>query len=190
MVNLSMVLVVVIMCFAMIAMVVVYSIGYTTIPPNKVMVLFRGKREKGMKAQALISGGGRFIIPGGGSYPILDLTTDLVEFELNGVPTRSEGPPITIRLRVAVIWKITSDANTLKETAGKLVERTRGENKMAVKETVERAIRNFAPSMSIQEFEADREMLSRKIQPAVGELMNELGLEIRSFYILNIKRQG
>jgi len=190
MVNTAVTIMLVIMIFAMFAMMAVYAMGYKTVPPNKAMVIYRGKGKNGIEPRAIISGGGKFIIPGGESYILLDLTADLIEFELNRVQSNSHGNPITFRLQVAVVWKITTDPSILKETAGILVERTRGENQIAVKERMEMAIRNAASSLTAEEFETDRDLFAGKIQHVASDLVNELGLEIRSLHILNVKTSG
>jgi len=187
MVNSEVTIVVVIMVFAMFAMMVIYAMGYKTVPPNQAMVEFRGGGDTRKTPPRFIAGGGRFILPGARSNRFLDLTIDLIELELNGVKSTSHGDPITFRVKVAVLWKITTDPDILKATAGGLVERTRGENQMAVKERMELAIRNAASSMSAEAFEMDRDVLSAKIQHAASDLVNELGLEIRSLHILNLK---
>jgi uncharacterized membrane protein YqiK len=190
MASAAVVLTMVIMVFAIFAMMVIYAMGYRTLPPNKAMVLVGGKQNKASSPQRVISGGGRFLIPGVQSYHLLDLSADLLEFELNGINTSSGGTPITMRLKVAVIWKITSDTDSLMANALKLVERTRGENQMAVKDMMEKAIRNIAASVSVEEFESDRDLVSSKVSYFARDLMNELGLEIRSLLFLKIKPQG
>jgi len=190
MVNTPMTIMMIIIILAMIAMMVIYASSYKTVPPNRVLVLYRGNRKKGAEPQGMISGGGKFIIPGMESYYLLDLTADLLEFELHKVTTRSEGNPVTMRLNVAVIWKITSESRALKAAAGTLVDGTRGENRMDVKEQVEKAIRNAANSITAQEFEKDRDLLSDKFVNAMGGNLSEKGLEIRSLVFLKIKPQG
>jgi uncharacterized membrane protein YqiK len=55
---------------------------------------------------------------------------------------------------------------------------------------MEKAIRNIAASVSVEEFESDRDLVSSKVSYFARDLMNELGLEIRSLLFLKIKPQG
>ena len=184
------VITVVLILFMMLAMMVVYAFSYKKVPPHKAMVIFRGSRKKGTEPHRIISGGGKFILPGAESYSMLDLTADLIELELSGVETRSEGAPTKIRLKVALVWKITTERSSLEHAAGKLVDRTRGENRIEVKKQVEDAIRNLGPSLTVQEFEQDRDAFSGRFQMTMGHSLSELGIEIRSLHILKVQPQG
>jgi uncharacterized membrane protein YqiK len=175
---------------AILAMIAIYVASYKTVPPHRAMVVFRGRRKEGDEPRSIVSGGGRFVIPGGESYHMLDLTADLVRIELSGVDTSSGGVQMRMRVQVAAVWKISSDTSSLEANAGKLVERTRGENQMAIKDWLERAVRDIAASVTLEEFETDRDLVSAKISYTAADLMNELGLEIRSLVFLSIRPQG
>ena len=190
MVDTAVTIVLIIMIMMMLAMPVVYALGYKTIGPNKAMVLFRGRGKKDAPPQAIIQGGGRFIIPGGESVSVLDMEAHLVKFDLRGVPTASEGYTVTMRLRVAAIWKIIGEREFLKISAGKLVDRTRGENEMAVKEQLEMAIRNLSAGITPEAFEADMEMVRAKAQLQANEALVDQGLHALTLHFLKIRPQG
>ncbi len=190
MVSESIVLVTVLIMFAMVAVLFLYAAGYRKVAPNKAMVLFRGKRSEGDEPRGIISGGGKFIIPGAGTVHILDLTAEMMEFEMDGLQTTYRGSPTKMRLRVATIWKISSSPDSLKANASKLVDRTRGENKMAVREALERSLQALAASVSMEEFESDRDLVAGKVSYAARDLLNELGLEIRSLVLLSVRQRG
>ncbi|NIP36133.1 MAG: hypothetical protein GWN18_14385, partial [Thermoplasmata archaeon] len=187
MVSEATVIMVLIVLFAMMATIVVYAIGYRKVPPNKALVVLRMGRRADDSRGGVISGGGRFIMPGVESHRMLDLTVDLVKFELDRVETTSQGRPITMRIKVAALWKITTQSNALMSAASSLVERTHGENRMAVKETLEGAIRELAASSTLEDIETDRDLVSARVQVSASELMDRHGLEIRSIVFLKIK---
>lgn len=190
MVTTAVVLVVVMVLFAMMAMMFVYATSYRKVPPNKAMVLFRGKRREGDEPRGIISGGGKFVIPGAATVHVLDLTADLLEFEMDGVQTTSRGAPTKMRLRVATIWKITSSPEVLKANASKLVDRTKGENQMAVRNALQRSLEALASSVSLEEFESDRDLVAGKVSYAAADLNDQLGLEIRSLVFLSVRPKG
>ncbi len=189
MVDQSVVMVVLIMLFMMMAVVVVYAFGYKKVPPNKALVVL-GRRGRAGDGRNVLSGGGKFILPGLESYRILDLSADLVTFELTGVNTTSQEGPVTMRIQVAAIWKIATDKESLGSHANSLVERTHGENEMAVRETLERAIRDMAASATLEAVESDRNWMASKVQRSAVELIDQHGLEIRSLVLLDVRPQG
>ena len=190
MVASAVLLVVVMVMVALMAVIVIYATSYKKVPPNQAMVVFRGKRKPGDEPRGILSGGGKFIIPGGETYHLLDLTADMVRLELNGVQTTSNGSPTKMRIQLAAIWKLSSERDALKMNAGKQIDRTVGENRMAVKEMLENTIRNLAASSTLEEIESDRDMLAARVQHSAMDLMAELGIEIRSLVLLNVKPQG
>lgn len=190
MVALVTTIVIVMIVLAMISMAVFYALNYHTIPPNKAMVLRSRRRTPGDGPVNFVSGGGRFILPGSESYQLLDLSADLVEFEMDGIETTFQGAPIKMRLKVAAIWKITTDRAAFVANVEKLVDRTRGENQMLIKDTLERAIRNVAASATLEEIETDRDMLAVHVQRSAVKLQDEMGLEVRSFVILKVRPIG
>jgi uncharacterized membrane protein YqiK len=184
------VIVVIIMIFAQLLMVVMYAIGYRTVPPNKAMVLFRGKREKGAEAVYVIRGGGRFILPGSGNMALLDMDVDLVEFDMTGVPTKTEGGRITLRLKVAAIWRINGDTETLLRTGGTLADRTQGENEMAVRKELEKALTNLCRGISPEAVQSDSDLVKRKVTEEANGALDVLGLQVMTIELLKIKPQG
>lgn len=190
MVDSAVTIIVVIIFVMMLLMLVVYAVGYHTIGPNKAMVLFRGSGKKDGSPHAIIQGGGKFIIPGGESISVLDMEANLVEFDLSGVPTASEGYTVTLRLRVVAIWKIIGERGFLEISAGKLMDRTRGENEMAVKEQLEKAIRNFSAGITPEAFEADMELVRAKAQMHANVALVDQGLQVLTLHFLKIRPQG
>jgi uncharacterized membrane protein YqiK len=180
----------VVMIVAIFAMLVLYAVSYNRFPPNKLAVLTRGDPKKGNASYRFVTGGGKFVLPGAEKVTLLDLNAYLAKFVVDKVPTASDGPPKTVRLEVATIWKITSSQDALKEAAEGLVARTRGENEMAVKELVERALVNMGPGMTADAFRGDRDALSAGIQRHASVPLMSMGIEIRSFHILDLHEQG
>ncbi|UCC93633.1 MAG: SPFH domain-containing protein, partial [Thermoplasmata archaeon] len=175
---------------AMIMMVVIYAIGYRKVPPNNAMVLFRGRPDKGGEAVYVIQGGGRFMLPGSGNYVLLEMDTDLVEFQMTGVPTKSEGGPVTLRLNVATIWRIVGDNESLLRAAGTLINKTRGENEMSVKGELEKAITNLCRGYSWQAVQSDSDLVKNKVTEEANQALAGLGLEIMTTEFLKIRPQG
>jgi uncharacterized membrane protein YqiK len=174
----------------MLAMLVLYALGYKKVAPNKVMVLFRGSPEKGSTVIGVVQGGGRFMSPGARNFRMLDINADILEFEMTGVPTESGGSPVTLRLRVAAIWRIQSEPEVLKASAGKLVERTHGENEMAVREQLERVIRNMSGGMSAASFETDMMAVRSKATNDADLAVADLGLQVVAVRFLEVRPQG
>lgn len=180
----------ILMILMILAMMVVYAASYKKVPPNKAMVLFRGSRKKGAGPHAVIQGGGKFIIPGVERHSVLDMGANLVEFTVTGVPTASEGRPVTLRLNVAAIWRIVSDDQVLRRSAGNLVDRTKGENEMSVKELLEKAIRNISAGMAPEVFEIDMDIVGTKVGVAANDALIDLGLVVLAVHFLMVRPQG
>ena len=174
----------------MLVIMVLFALSYRKVPPNRALVLFKGTPDREMKVLRTIQGGGRFMPPGGMSSQELDMTVDLTEFEMTGVPTDSGGYPTSLRLRVAALWKINSIAEVLEEKAGGLMDRTQGENKMAVKEQLEAAFRNLSGGMGSAAFEKGMTSIRQRATLDANQALAELGLEILTVRVLHFKPQG
>ena len=190
MVSAQVVLTTVIMLFALMVMMVLYAMGYKKVPPNKSMVLFRGDRERGPVVHGIVHGGGRFLFPGARNLKVIDMHANMLEFEMTGVPTLSVGLPATLRLRVAAIWRIDGDPETLRASAGRLIERTHGENEMAIQENLESTIRAMSGAMAPGEFEAGMANVRQEAAERANEEVTSNGLRVVTVRFLEVRPQG
>ncbi len=78
----------------------------------------------------------------------------------------------------------------LEISAGKLVDRTLGENEMAVKEQLEMAIRNLSAGITPEAFEADMELVRVKAQVNANVALVDQGLQVLTVHFLKIRPQG
>jgi uncharacterized membrane protein YqiK len=190
MVNTPVLLMTVMMFIMIIALMLVYAASYKKFPPNMMAVITRGDPRKGNASYQVLDEGGKFVFPGAGKVTLLYLNAFLAKFVVDKVPTASDGQTETVRLNVAVIWKITSSREDLKAAAEGLVARTKGENEMAVKEHVETALMTIGPEMTADAFRGDISALSAGIHEHASVHLASMGLEIRSFHILDVHPQA
>jgi uncharacterized membrane protein YqiK len=174
----------------MLAMTAMFALGYRTVPPNRALVLFRQDREGKRQALGMIQGGGRFMMPGARNTAELDMTVDMTEFELSGVPTSSSGPTTSLRLKMVALWYITRDLDELKERASTLLDRTHGENEMAVKDQLEAAIRDISSGLSPESMQCDRRSIEGKTVKVANAALADLGIEVLTIRLLEIKPKG
>ena len=171
------------------AVMIIFAIGYKTVPPNKVMVFKRRQHPEGFAYQ-FISGGGRFIPLVGRKPEVLSLNANLVRLELSDLRTKHNGENRKAFVDASAVYKISSSAEDLKLASENLSGKTDQEIAEVVRSKMEAGLRRLFSEKNFEEIAPDRDTLAGHIS-WIGSLdLNPVGLQLRSFHCHDIRLRG
>jgi flotillin len=174
---------------AVIAMIVVYGTRYKRVPPNKAMVVFgRPTLQAGKKGYLCLTGGGKFIVPIVEEVKYLPLDVRNLKFKLNNVKTDPKIENARLKLEASAIIKIASDPISLDAAAEMLLDKKDNEiNKMAY-DVIEAHIKGICKTLTFEIIDTDRDRAVEMIQNMAAKDLRNIGLEIRSMVINDVKK--
>ncbi len=173
----------------------VYASRYRKVGPNEVMIISGRRRAMrlpdgtvGTRGFRIVTGGGTFIWPVIERLDLLSLelmTLDVQTpevYTLHGVPVIVDG--------VAQI-KVRSDDASIATAAQQLLSKGKNEVMNIALMTVEGHLRAILGTMTVEEIYRNRDTFAQKVQEVAAADMGNMGLEIVSFTIRDIRdKQG
>lgn len=191
MVNASVVIVMLVLFMSLFAVLAVYATRYKKVPPDKAMVVYgRKMHPRSNIGYQVLSGGGKFILPIIENTDMLDLGVKEVVLELDNVRTDPYEGSVPVRVKLTVLYKISSEHNALMYAAECLMGKTEEEIKRIVEVVIEGTLRSIAATMTPRSIDLEREVVGVKVGVlAIHELL-QVGIEIRALAIIRVHIKG
>ncbi len=178
--------------FVLFVFVGVYASRYKKVGPNQVLVIsgrqhtitnpVTGKRERiGFR---VVKGGGVFIWPVVERVDVLSLEIMTIDVETPEVYTE-KGVPVTVD-GVAQV-KVKGDEVSIRTAAEQFLSKSSNEVKNVAHETLAGHLRAILGTMTVEEIYKDRDAFAQRVQEVSGLDMANMGLDIVSFTIKNIR---
>ena len=179
-------LIVVVLMFMM-----VYATRYRKVGPNEVMII-SGRKHRHRLPDGSIGQRGFRIVQGGGTfvYPILE-RLDILSLELMTLDVKTPevytlyGVPVIVD-GVAQI-KVRGDAESIATAAQQLLSKGKADVMNIALMTVEGHLRAILGTLSVEEIYKNRDAFAQKVQEVATADMANMGLQIVSFTIRDIK---
>ena len=191
MVGETVLMVTIIQVLAILSVLLVYATRYKKVPPDRAMVVYGRQMHPGVKiGYAVISGGGRFLLPVIEETAVLDLAVREVVMELDNVRTDPGEGSRPVRVKLSVLYRISSDREELYLAAQNLLGRTPQDVKRMVQMVVEGSVREVATTRTARSMDIDREGAATEVGLKSARDLAEVGLEIRGLNIIRIVHKG
>ncbi len=181
------VIIAVLIAGSIMALFLIYASRYKKVPPDKAMVVYGRKIKKGRRGYQVISGGGKFIMPVIESYEFLPLDVRTLDVNVRDIVTDVVSSGAKVNVKAVTQVKVSSDKASLDTAAEHLLHKTDSEiNEIAMK-TLEGHVRSVCATMTIEQINSDRDIISNKIQNMAAKDLMNMGIEIRSFVIRDLE---
>ena len=181
------VIIAVLIAGSIMALFLIYASRYKKVPPDKAMVVYGRKIKKGRRGYQVISGGGKFIMPVIESYEFLPLDVRTLDVNVRDIVTDVVSSGAKVNVKAVTQVKVSSDKASLDTAAEHLLHKTDSEiNEIAMK-TLEGHVRGVCATMTIEQINSDRDIISNKIQNMAAKDLMNMGIEIRSFVIRDLE---
>jgi len=188
MVSTHVVLVVVVELIAIIGALVIYTMGYKTIPPNQALVMKRkGRLPDGTTRRMVVIGGGRFMPPGSRSYDLLDLSVHPLRLQLSGLRTTREGNPAKGAIDITVMAKVSAEKGALHESAETLAGKSSEEVLGMTREALEMGLRQMFQEIPYEDIDPDPDRLASNLSRFIISPVEELGMEVRGAQVFHVQ---
>ncbi|MCK4267140.1 MAG: hypothetical protein KAX31_07645 [Thermoplasmata archaeon] len=181
------VIIAVLIAGSIMALFLIYASRYKKVPPDKAMVVYGRKIKKGRRGYQVISGGGKFIMPVIESYEFLPLDVRTLDVNVRDIVTDVVSSGAKVNVKAVTQVKVSSDKASLDTAAEHLLHKSDPEiNEIAMK-TLEGHVRSVCATMTIEQINSDRDIISNKIQNMAAKDLMNMGIEIRSFVIRDLE---
>lgn len=189
--DMSMLVVVGIVAFVLVAIIGVYVTKYKTVGPDEALIVtgsYLGSKtvhtdESGNRIK-IIRGGGTFVFPVfQQSQPLsllsskLEVTTPEVYTE-QGVPVMADG---------TAIIKIGGSISEIATAAEQFLGKSKEDRENEAKEVLEGHLRSILGSMTVEEIYKNRDKFSQEVQRVASQDLAKMGLIIVSFTIKDVR---
>jgi flotillin len=175
---------------ACLALIVIYKINYKRVPPNKAMIVFGKKNPRTKIGYRILTGGGKFIMPIVEDVAYLPLDVRKITLDLKKIHMDVERSNKLVDVKITAFIKISSQSDLLHTAAEQLLGKTDDEINSIAREILETHLEGMLATIDIKTLKTDRDLVATRIQAtAAADLMN-MGLEIRSFAISNIREKS
>ncbi len=170
----------------------IYASRYKKVGPNQVLVI-SGRRhiiinpitkKKERVGFRIVKGGGVFIWPVVERVDVLSLEIMTIEVETPEVYTE-QGVPVTVD-GVAQV-KVKGDEISIRTAAEQFLSKSASEIRTVAHETLAGHLRAILGTMTVEEIYKDRDAFAQRVQEVSSVDMANMGLEIVSFTIKNIR---
>ena len=161
----------------------VYAARYKRVPPNKALVVFGHKMPDGEDVRILTSGG-MFVRPIIESYRWLDLETYDLDLRIRGART---GDGRSMEVEISARVQINPEPEILKQAAVMLLNKSTDEIKYIAEKSIEGHLKEGLSSLTLEQINADREMVAQGIMESAARDLENLGLRALSLTISDIR---
>jgi len=187
----SVIIVIVICLVSLFAMMAVYATRYKKVPPDKAMVVYGRKMHTGSNiGYQVLSGGGKFILPIIENTDMLDLGVKEVVLDLDNIRTDPNEGSSPVRIRLTVLYKISSERDAMMSAAECLLGKTEEEIKRMVEVVIEGTLRSIATTMTPRSIDLEREVVGVKLGVQALHDLQQIGIEIRALAIIRVHLKG
>lgn len=175
---------------AFMATILIYAMKYKKVPPNKAMVVYGAKQKRTRKGYIIITGGAKFIQPILETYEFLSLESIPLKMALNNVRVDTHNEKAIISLKANSVVRISSDPRILETAAGNLLGKSGKEIGDIAMNMIEGSIRNICANTPLNEIRDNFPEVSPLIMSTANWDLNNVGLEMVSFSIVDVVRKG
>jgi len=168
--------------------IVILSTRYRRVAPSKALAVWAANGTG--RPLAMVSGGGIFVPPLTRRTATLDLRLRFLDMVVPKVQMDKDGQGQLVRVRVGMLYRISSENSTLENAFAHLVGKSDKEIEEIVGGAVENAVREGLAKTSLDKVEGDRDALALKVFIPALEAMKAFGLEIRCAAIAEMELQG
>lgn len=192
MVNEAFIITQLILVFSLLSVLAIYAWRYKKVPPDRAMVIYGRRMHPGSKVGYQVrSGGGKFILPVIEDLDHLDLGVKEAVLELDNVRTdpREEGSA-PVRVKLTVLYKISSERHAMAVAAECLMGKTPEEVKRMVEVIIEGTFRSNATTMTPSGIDRNREAFGTKVHTIARNDLQQIGIEVRALAIIRVHLKG
>lgn len=176
---------------AVLAALFVYATRYRKVPPDRAMVVYgRAMRPGSRTGYRVQSGGGKFLLPIVEDAMELDVGVKALLKELDNVKTDPDRGGSKVRISLICLYKASTEPSSLRVGVEHLLGKSQEDIKRMVEVCLEGAVRTIAFSMSPREIDLGREDLSLKVRQGAGAELLNIGIEVMSLAIVDLRERG
>jgi flotillin len=170
----------------MFAPIILYSWRYKKVPPDMAMVVY-GRRQTREKSYRIIIGGAKFITPIVEDYALIPLDVRNLEISVKGVQTNTAARGAEVDVEAVAQVKVSSDPELLDVAVGHLMGKEDEEINELAEKTLEGQVYNVFSTLTLERIDGDREGTAKLVQGKAAPMLEEMGMEVRSFAIRKIE---
>jgi flotillin len=176
---------IVVLVFALVAIVTVFARGYVKVAPNEVLAVSGAfiKEQPDGTSFKLVTGGGAYVIPVFQRADRLALNAFQIKLQVNNVPSL-EGVRVTV-FAVATV-KIGVERELLSNAVQRFLHSSLEHIGAFAKEALEGSLRGVVARLTVEELVKDRAKFSAEVQEQVTVDLRKLGLVLDNFLIQDI----
>jgi flotillin len=191
MVDVNLVIVVSVLVLAMLSQLLVFAWRYKKVPPDRAMVVYGRMMHPGSRTgHRFISGGGKFLLPIVEEMKEMDVGVKALSKELDNVKTDPEHGSSKMRVNLICLYKAATEPSALRVGVEHLMGKSQEDIKRMVEVCLEGAIRTIAYGMSPREIDLGREDLALKVRQGAGAELLNIGIEVTSLAIVDLRERG
>ncbi len=160
---------------------------YTKVGPNQVLIVsgMKHKMEDGSKVGfRIVKGGGTFVMPVFEKVDILSLELLTIDVQTPEVYT-SKGVPV--KVDGVAQMKVKGDDVSIRTSAEQFLGKSTDEIRNIATQTLEGHLRAILGTMTVEEIYQNRDAFASKVQEVAAGDMANMGLQIVSFTIRDIR---
>ena len=164
---------------------VIYASRYKKVPPDKAMIIYGGKGQRG-KDYDIVIGGGRFIVPVFNAYAIMPLDARSAKLSLNKVLVDNKGEKKRADLEIVAVYKISNEEKLVRKAAGALLHKTDAELNKITEEIVTATSCSALRDLKASVLEDKPEEVAKALKKAADLELNKIGMELKTLKISSV----
>jgi flotillin len=153
------------------------------------MVVFGKKNQRTRKGYHILTGGGKFIIPIVQDVAYLPLNVRKIVIDMKKVNIDVENANKKVDLKITALIKISSQQHLLHTAAEQLLGKSDDEINEIARDILEAHLEGLFATLDMKTLKMDRDLVVTRIQAVVGADLKNMGLEIRSMVISNVREK-
>jgi flotillin len=182
------VLIIIIIVFQL-ALIGIYKMNYKRVPPNKAMVVFGKKNPRTKMGYRILTGGGKFIVPVVQDVAYLPLDVRKIVIDLKKINIDVENSNKKVDVKITALIKISSQQHMLHTAAEQLLGKSDDEINSIAHDILEAHLEGLFATIDMKILKTDRDLVVTRIQAIAGADLKNMGLEIRSLVISNVREK-
>lgn len=191
MVNETVVIVVLVQTFAILAVLLVYASRYKRVAPDKAMVVYGRQMRPGTKiGYRVVTGGGKFILPIIEETRYMDLGIKETVLEVDNLRTDPNKDAALIRLKLTAWYRISDERYTIDTACEHLLEKTPEDIKRIIEVNVRGHIRGIVANMTARDVDLHRDQVEEIFQTQAAPDLLNIGIEVRTLRIIDVHVKG
>ncbi len=159
---------------------------YKKVPPGKVMLIY-GKGVQPGREFAIVTGGGKFIIPIVQSYSILSLDVKTLKTELKDVVAVTSEGETSVDVSYTVLYRIGSSDKAITLAAPLFLNASDEDMEFSVRTEVEKALREILFKYELEKITPLLDRYATLIAEKAQRTLDDSGIELRNLVIRGIE---